>query len=278
MSALPLDVERLALLGYRLAPTTRRKKGMFTGWLDAATYDLDVLEGWARQYRGCNWAVVPRGSDVWALDVDVVNAEHKADGVAALAEMVRANAPLPARPHGRSGGGGHLLVFRDDGHPIRCKSGWPVPGLDPRAGRVVFTVAPSVHKNGTPYKWTVAPWELAAPAAPEWLLKAVAPPPEPARPPIPFIATAERAERRLRRAVDTVVGAPSGTANDTLNREAFAVARYVAAGKLGEADAVEALYAAARARKVPHYEAKNTIKSGFLNGLRHPFAEGNHAR
>lgn len=278
MSALHPDVERLALLGWRLVPSTRRKKGMFVGWLDAATHDLDTLDRWAWEWPSCNWAVVPGGSGVWALDADVPSADHDADGVSVLAGMARVKGALPARPHGRSGGGGHLLVFRDAGHPIRCKSGWPAPGLDPRAGRVAFTVSPSIHRNGTPYRWTTAPWDVPPPTAPDWLLRAVAPPPEPPRPAIPLIATTERAYRRLRRAVETVAGAPAGTANDTLNREAFAVARWVAAGKLGETEAVEAIYAAARARQVPHAEATATIRSGFTGGLRHPVPEVSHAR
>ena len=277
MSALPLDVERLALLGWRLAPTTRRKKGRFPGFLDAATHNLDQLEAWARDYAGCNWCVVPGGSGVWALDCDVPSPQHAADGVAALRRMVEQHGALPPRPHGRSGGGGHLLVFRDGGAPIRTKSGWPVPGLDPRAGRVSFTVAPSVHRNGQPYRWLLAPWELAPPVAPAWLLAAVAPPPEPARPAVPRVSTTDRAWRRLHRALDAITGAGGGTANDTLNRESYAVARHVAAGTLGEVEAVEALYAAARARNVPHREARDTIKSGFVSGLRRP-AEAGYAR
>lgn len=277
---LPKEVENLALLGWRIHPASAHSRAAcFKGALDLATHDLDTLERWAWEYPGCNWRVVMEGSGIWGLDVDRPSEDHAADGVAALAAMVAEHGPLPARPATISGGGGCALFFRDMGHPIRGKTGWPKPGLDPRAGRLTITVPPSRHlRTRLFYRWRVAPWELAPPPAPAWLLKAVAPPPEPPRPPLPLIASTEWAQKRLRRAVDTVIGAPGGTANDTLNREAFAVARHVAAGKLGEGEAIEALYAAARARKVPHAEAKATIKSGFTNGLRHPFAEVSHAR
>lgn len=270
--AMPLhpDVERLALIGWRLIPTTRTKKGLFRGYMEAATSDLDTLAAWSREFEGCNWSVVPQGSGVWGLDVDRPSEQHDADGCAALQAMVATNGPLPQRPTGRSGGGGLLLVFRDAGHPIRAKSGWPKPGLDPRAGRNTFTVSPSIHRNGQPYRWAVAPWEIAPPVAPAWLLRAVAPPPEPARPAEPQISTGDRARRRLIRALDAVRNAGPGTRNHTLNRECFAVARHVAAGTLSETEAVEALYAAARSAGLDHLECKDTIRSGFRSGSRHP--------
>lgn len=279
-AALHPDVERLALLGWRLAPATRRgRAGCFAGYLDAATHDLDRLEAWSRRYAGCNWVVVPHGSGVWALDCDVPGAEHDGDGVAVLRGMCARHGRLPPRPHGRSGGGGHLLVFRDTGHPVRARSGWPQPGLDPKASRCSFTVSPSVHhRTGQPYRWLVAPWELAPPPAPSWLLAAVAPPPEPPRSPLPEVVSTERAWRRLRRALDGIADAQPGTRNDRLNRESFAVARHVAAGKLGEVEAVEALYAAARGAGLPHVEARATIRSGFASGLRCPVEARRDAR
>src|SRR5690348_7022579 len=102
---LPQDILRLALLGWRLYPSTRSRKAMFSGYIQAATSDLATLEAWAWQYRGCNWAVIPQGSGVWALDVDIPSPSHAADGVAALQALCAENGSLPRCPHGRSGGG-----------------------------------------------------------------------------------------------------------------------------------------------------------------------------
>jgi hypothetical protein len=270
------DLERVALLGWRLIPVTRKRAGFWKGYLNDATHDLDTLAAWSREYPGCNWSVVPEGSGVWALDVDVPGPDHDADGAAWLAAMVRNNGPLPVRPHGRSGGGGHLLVFRDTGAPIKCQSGYPAPGIDPRARRVQFTIAPSIHRNGTPYRWHVAPWEVAPPEAPGWLQKAVAPPPAPPLPARPRIATTDTARRVLGRCLDRITCAGSGTRNATLNREAFTAARFIAAGLLDQREAVAALYAAGLSIGLDRAEARATVKSGVASGLRYPI-EAAHA-
>jgi hypothetical protein len=42
-----------------MVPATASKKGMFGGYLDAATDNLDQLEAWSREYPGCCWKCVP---------------------------------------------------------------------------------------------------------------------------------------------------------------------------------------------------------------------------
>ena len=270
MSALPLDVERLALLGWRLFPSTRKRKGMFKGYVDRATHDLDTLGGWAREYPGCNWGVIPGGSGVWALDVDCPSPDHAADGVAALRDLCALHGALPSRPHGRSGGGGHLLVFRDAGHPIRSATGTPAPGIDPRAGRVSFTVAPSIHRNGKSYRWVVAPWEMEAPVAPEWLLEALKPPPAPALPARAFAPTSDRAVRAIMKSAHMVCDAAPGTRNGTLHRRAVFVGGFVGAGALGRAEAERELIAIGMAAGQSRAEATSTVRSGLAAGERRP--------
>ena len=211
------------------------------------------------------------GSGVWALDVDRQGHDHKEDGIAALRGLVAKHGALPPRPATLTGSGGFGLFWRDAGHPVRARSGWPLPGLDPRAGRVTITVPPSRHlRTGTAYRWLVAPWDMAPPEAPAWLLAAVAPPPEPSVPRAPFVPTTDRAHRRLHRAIDNIASAAPGSANDTLNKEAFAVARYAAAGLISDDEAVSAIYAAARNRRVPDREARDTLKSAFRAAQRFP--------
>ncbi len=259
MTALHPDIERVALLGWRLYPcSSRDKRGCIKGSTDAATCDLDQLAAWSRAFPDCNWRVVMEGSGLWALDVDAPGPDHAADGISAMAALVRQHGHMPAQPRTRSGGGGAALFFRHDGEPIAGKTGTPAPGLDPRRGRLSVTIPPSVHvTTGRPYRWLVAPWD-------------VSPPPEPARPRLPAVTSTERAHRRLRRAVDAVLDASSGAANDTLNRQAFAVARHVGAGTLSEHEAIEALYAASRHRSIPHHEASATIRSAFRAGYAKP--------
>ena len=181
---MPPDIERLALLGWRIFPASQYSRAACVkNFTTLASHDLDQLDRWSREFPNCNWGIVMADSGAWALDVDVPGSGHNADGVKALADLTAKHGPLPSRPMARSGGGGLALFFRDDGAPIAGRSGTPAPGLDPRRGRLPLIVPPSLHhRTRRPYRWLTPPWELPPPAAPAWLLRLVAPPPEPAMP------------------------------------------------------------------------------------------------
>jgi hypothetical protein len=270
---IPPDIERIALLGWRVVPATARKKGMFKGYLDAATTDLDQIERWAREYPGCCWKVLPAGSGVWFLDVDVPGETHRNDGAAALRDLCALHGPLPPRPHGRSPSGGHLLAFRDAGHPIAPGSARPAPGLDTLARTVCPMVPPSRRASGA-YRWVVAPWEVAAPVAPDWLLAAVAPPPAPAPPRRPMVPTKDRAVNALMRSFPTIASAAPGTRNSALLRRATLLGGFVAAGAIDrgivERELVEAGIAAGQTRS----EATSTVRSGLRRGEERPIEWG----
>jgi Bifunctional DNA primase/polymerase, N-terminal len=265
------DIERLARLGWRLYPSSRSRKGMFKGYIDDATSDRATLIQWGEQYPGCNWSVIPQGSGIWALDLDTPSPDHAADGVAALRELCGQHGCLPPSPHGRSGGGGDLLVFRDAGHPIRTKTGTPAPGIDPRAGRTPFTVAPSIHRRGGHYSWLVAPWDLDPPIAPDWLLKQVAPSPRPSKGLRGTTIRIGRVGRCMVRAVERVRDARPGARNATLNREAFLLGRLVSSGRIDRDAPLVSLYRAGRSCGLDDGECRATIRSGFEAGLRQPW-------
>jgi hypothetical protein len=231
---------------------------------------LDTLAEWAREFSDCNWRVVMGPSNLWGLDIDAAGAEHKADGIAAFADLAKAYAPLPRQPRTRSGGGGLALFFRGTDQPISGKTGTPAPGIDPRRGGLSVTIPPSIHHTtGVRYRWITAPWDVAPPVAPDWLLRLVRPPPEPARQDVDIV-TSSAATRALIKAMAAIRDAPSGAANDTLNRRAHYVARCVAGGALSEEEAVNALYAAALDRRIPAREAIATLKSAFRSGRARP--------
>ncbi len=267
------DIERVALLGWRMVPATQTKKGMFPGYLDKATADLDQLEAWAAEYPGCCWKCVPAGSGVWFLDVDIPGADHASDGVTALRDLCELHGPIPPRPHGRSASGGHLLVFRDAGHPIAPGSARPAAGLDTLAGRCCPMVSPSRRKGGA-YRWVVAPWECDPPEAPEWLLRMVAPPPAPAAPRRPFIATEDRAINALMRSFNAVAHAGPGQRNAALLRRATLLGGYVAAGMIDQSQATRELVAAGTAAGQSIAEARSTVASGIRRGLTRPIEGG----
>ncbi|MGX6602068.1 hypothetical protein ACWKSP_08040 [Micromonosporaceae bacterium Da 78-11] len=69
---------------------------------------------------------------------------------------------------------------------------------------------------------------------------------------------------------ERVARAPVGSRNDTLNRAAFALGRFVAAGLLGDGDVVRELDAAARRSGLGRAETRRTIRSGLTAGRRAP--------
>jgi hypothetical protein len=270
------DIEGLALLGWRLHPTScRTRAACFKDAATVAASDLDQLARWSRQYPACGWRVVMEGSGIWALDIDVPSERHKHDGVAALRNLVVVNGPLPQRPTVRTGGGGLALFFAHEGEPIVGKSGHPAPGIDPRRGRQSVTVPPSIHPDtALPYRWMVAPWEVAPPKAPGWLLRLVTPPPVPqVQEPPPRLSEDEDDRRRyalaaLRHAADRAARAPQGQRNDTLNVETFSLTRFLAEGTLDATEVATAMAYAGRQAGLPRPEVKATLASALAAGLR----------
>lgn len=268
---IPDDIERVALLGWHVFPASSASKaGAFKGAHLAATCDLNIIARWCEEYRRCNWRLVFGPSRLWGLDVDAAGATHQADGIAALRTLTEQNGPLPARPMTRSGGGGYALFFAHNGEKIAGKSGTPAPGIDPRRGMLSVTIPPSIHTvTRKPYRWLVKPWEVNPPTAPDWLLKLVEPPPEPSYATAP-IDTTDQARRRLYRAAMAVLDAAEGQRNDVLNRRSYQIGRMIGAGLLGEDEATNALYGAARQIGLDHSEIQATIKSGINSGRRSP--------
>lgn len=274
MTALPDAIERLAVLGWRLYPASRVSKAACIKDPGAsATCDIDKLAAWSWEFPNCNWRLVCEGSGVWALDVDAPSEDHAADGVAALAGLVARHGPIPPRPMTRSGGGGFALFFRHRGEPIHGRTGWPIAGIDPRRGKLSVTVPPSVHiRTRRPYVWITAPWEVSAPDAPGWLLRAVAPPPMPATWPADDIANADPgrrsryAEAALRNAIGRVAAAPQGSRNDILNRELFGLMRFTGHGDLSIRQVADAMAVAAHHAGLSAPEVHATLRSALRAG------------
>ena len=72
----------------------------------------------------------------------------------------------------------------------------------------------------------------------------------------------------LRHAIGRVATAASGNANNTLNREAYALAKFLREGLVTESEIRDCLMAGARARNIPVSEATATIDSGIRSRLR----------
>jgi hypothetical protein len=266
---IPLDIERVALLGWKVYPaSTASKAGCFKGATEAASSDLAVIDEWCFRYPRCNWRVVMGASGLFALDVDRPGT-HAHDGFAALTALIGDYGPLPVRPMTKTGGsGGAALFFRHQGEPLRGMSGLPAPGLDPHRGRQAVMIPPSRHPiSGGSYSWRVAPWELPAPPIPEWLANLLKP--APSRPAPPYEMTNERARKALYRAYDAVrFGASEGGRNALLNKRAFHLGQLIAAGQLVAAEIEQTMVDAALHAGLDRKEALDTIRSGLRAGAR----------
>lgn len=229
------------------------------------------------EYPRCNWRVVFGPSRIWGLDLDVPSATHAYDGIASLVELVKVHGPIPPRPQARSGGGGLGLFFAHTGERIVGDSNKPADGIDPRRGAQTQTIPPSIHiVTRRPYRWLVPPWEVSPPIGPAWLLRLLAPAPEPVwRSPV--VDTTDQARQRLYRAAMAVMDAQQGTRNDTLNRRAYQMGRMIGATLLDEKEVVDVLYGAARSAGLDHPEIRETIRSGISSGRRNPM-EQSHGR
>jgi hypothetical protein len=223
------------------------------GYLAAAADPATICDLW-RRYPGPLVGVAtgqPSGFDV--LDID---APRHPEAAAWFAER---RDRLPAtRTHQTRSNGLHLLFRHRSG--MRCWSGRPLPGIDGRGdgGYVVWWPAagPQIASDAPPTfwpEWLLA--ELAPPEPPRRL--AVAPSIEPGRGSSAYCAAALRyAERRI-------ATAPIGARNAELNREAYGIARLIAAGGLGGQEAADRLAGAAVAAGLAPREVEATLRSAF---------------
>ena len=270
---IPPEIESVALIGWAVFPCSRTTRAMaFPGAHKAASCDLDKIARWAREYPSANWRVAFGLSGLWGFDLDTPET-HKDDGIASMAALVRVHGPLPPRPQARSGGGGLAVFFRHDGERIIGASGIPGPGMDPRRGEQSQTIPPSIHiDTKRPYAWVDPPWLITPPLAPAWLLRLVEPPPDRPINEAPKLKTGDArrnyAVAALHNATRRVAVAHEGGRNDTLNRECWSVAKFLADASLSETEIRDCMVAAARAAGVPIREACLTIDSALRAKLR----------
>jgi hypothetical protein len=178
-----------------------------------------------------------------------------------------AGGDLPRGPQVRTGGGGRHLWFRPTGFGNRVRL---LPGLDWRGAGGYVLAPPSRHATGGHYHWLRRPGGPPAPAVPE-ALRALLAGPAPAFRELTVTHPDRYAEAALDAETDRVARAPVGARNDTLNRAAFALGRFVGAGLLDAATVHRELASAARHAGLGTAETRATIRSGMTAGMRQPF-------
>ena len=225
--------------------------------LTEASTDPRLIELWWARWPGANIGL-RTGVAMDVADVD------SAEGWHGLCHLL--GGELPAGPRVRTGGGGWHFWFRPLGYGNRVRL---LPGLDWRGNGGYVVAPPSRHASGADYRWVLRPGR-ALPEGPAALRALIAGPlPPPSHRPVAHPSRYARAA--LAAEADRVARAPVGTRNDTLNRAAYALGRFIGAGLLDEAETTRELEDAARFAGLGRAEIRGTLRSGLTAGRRAPF-------
>jgi len=239
-----------------------------------ATMDHDVIEQWAREFRA-RWHAVGVATGAASGGMFVVDSDDYKDGAATLAALP---GPRVSTLTARTASGGYHLWFRDEtGLNLPGTTSALGPGIDTRGEGNIAVAPPSVNPHtGKGYVWANEDVPVA-PLPPE-VVAALTADRSPAggptwrpndrkrvgKPPRDFAADV------LRACLEDFAAAEDGTWNDTLNIQAYNLARYFPGGYLDQDDTRDVLLTAAVARGIPADEARDTINSGFQGSLKDP--------
>jgi hypothetical protein len=250
MSPTTADALAAALaLGLPVFPCRASKKPACPHGFRDAVIDADEIEQLWDRHPG-PLIGVPTGT---ATGFDVLDVDTSKGGAQWL-DAHRHRLPM-TRTHRTRSGGWHLLFACRPG--LRNSAGQIAAGIDVRAagGYVVWWPACALSVAAED---SLAPW-------PGWILDGLMPPP--ARRPVESPAAVHTVSRYVDAAiaggVEAVRRAPVGTRNATLNRECFALARFVSHGSVSASDLAVALASAAAVAGLAEPEIISTLASAI---------------
>jgi hypothetical protein len=241
-----------------------------------ASIDFEVVRHWEQRYPACLWGM-PTGttSGYVVLDIDVKR--PGANGFDSLEDL--GHSILPETPLAHTQSGGVHVYFQCPNRELRNSAGKIGAGLDVR-GDGGYVIVPTPDSG---YRWDTY-WNLDTVkpvAAPDWLWPAPPVRPRMAAPPKFECAGLSRyAEAALDAACSTIIRAPGGQQEATLNTEVFSIGTLAAVGGIPETIALTALLAAAN--RMPNHdpawpwrweELDFKVRRAFRDGLAHPRRE-----
>nr|WSS70093.1 bifunctional DNA primase/polymerase [Streptomyces sp. NBC_01175] len=265
----PAD-KRPALHGEAVCPLTGDCAGGHRKWEDRATTDPDrIRRAWAD--RPFNIAIATGPSGLVVVDLDMPKQKGSTGtpgGVTAFGALCeRAGQAVPTTYRTRTASGGHHLYFTaPPGARLGNTAGTLAPLVDTRAWGGYVVAAGSTTATG--------PYEVVAPAPvmslPGWLLRLLQPArPAPVGPLVAPVVSGSRAGRAaLEQECRRVITAPEKQGNNTLNRCAFKVGRFVAWGDLARHEVEAAFQGAGEARGLTAAECRATIRSALDSSIR----------
>lgn len=162
-----------ATAGLRVIPIRPgHKSPSLTAWVEHATLDPDTITAWwTGLYRGHGIGITlghhPTWGHLFAIDID----QHDHDGEATWTDLLNTYPDHPPAPtwEAATGGGGRHLIYRA---PTEIRNGRLAPGIDIRGAGGQILAEPTIHPNGTPYRWQPghAPGDIEPAEAPGWIL------------------------------------------------------------------------------------------------------------
>ncbi|WP_405532093.1 bifunctional DNA primase/polymerase [Streptomyces avidinii] len=251
-------------------PETGVCAGGHVKWEQRATTDPAIITRcWSHKPYNIGLATGPAGLIVIDLDMPKANSSQDAPGGAdnLLALCERAGQPVPATLTVRTPSGGtHLYFTAPEGVRLGNTAGKLAPLVDTRA-HGGYVVAPGSTTAAGLYEVTDS-----SPVAelPNWLLSLLQPPaPAPVRRLVaPAVSGTSAARAALDAECDAVRNAPEQQANNTLNRSAFKVGRFVAWGDIAREEVEGAFQVAGEERGLTAAECRATIRSALDSSAR----------
>ncbi|MDQ1047394.1 bifunctional DNA primase/polymerase [Streptomyces sp. V4I2] len=262
--------KRPALHGEAACPGTGPCGSGHRKWEQRATTDPDRIRAtWERAPYNVGIATGPSGLVV--VDLDMPKDKSGSDApcgattFAALCERTGHTVPDTYRTRTASGGE-HLYFTAPDGIRLTNSAGRLAPLVDTRGWGGYVVGAGSTTPAGS---YTVTD-DMTPAELPAWIVRLLeGPAPRPVAPfAWPTISGSRTATAALERECRTVMAAPEGEGNITLNRSAFKVGRFVAWGDIARHVVEEAFQGAGEARGLTAAECRATIRSALDSSIR----------
>lgn len=297
------EVMRLVKCGFSIFPARIRngaKKSYIAGSRNGgarwgATNCLETLFEYWREFPDALIGIVTGskaegGADFFVVDIDTLEG-HGVDGVGnsrmKLESVGKTFDDLPQTVMACTPTGGWHLYFKfPEGLGPRKFLRHLAPGVDIQANKQSIMAPPSYRADkGAPYTWYQSPFDHPMAEAPDWLIELVSEPMEGAKATASLIGSNGNSSAGMRRkstrqngggdgkaVLAAMLGelrkAQEGARNDTLNKCAYKLGSYVAAGLLDEGTVVDELTIAATEIGLGIAEIAGTIASGLSAGVK----------
>jgi Bifunctional DNA primase/polymerase, N-terminal len=237
---------KLARRGLAVFPCRPDKTPLTSNGFKDASADPDIVHAWWTAHPQALFGV-PTGIKFVVIDIDLQHVEAQQ-----WYDANRSRLPL-TRTHVTRSGGRHLL-FKPNSR-VGCSAGKLGAHIDTRGhgGYIIWWPA---HGFEVKHSGVLA-------KAPEWIVEALAPPPEPPRSHTQFHASRDSHVPGI---IRTVIAARQGQRNNVVFWAANRLAEMSLAGDIARNEAIALIVDAARHIGLPEAEARRTVMSAFRQG------------